>query len=97
MKRDLPKQEEGAPDPVAGGSGSGKRTGSRLVLAASLVAGITVAIFAGATIADFLSDNMGVTSTAVRIGLKVACIAALLPAGFYLVERYFLFRSSRGK
>ncbi len=54
------------------------------------------AFFAGAHISDFLCDVTGVTSNSVRLGVKVASIAIALPAGFYLVERFFLSRSSRG-
>jgi hypothetical protein len=31
----------------------------------------------------------------VRLGAKVLAVAAALPAGFYLVERFFLERSAR--
>jgi len=73
-----------------------RRSGSRLLLAAALVGGVIAAFFAGARISDFLCDLLGVTSTPVRLGVKVASIAVALPAGFYLVERFFLSRSSRG-
>ncbi len=39
-------------------------------------------------------DFFGVASTPVRLGVKVIAMAAALPAGFYLVERAFLGRSS---
>lgn len=97
MERDVPTQKENVPEPVAGRIGGRKRAGSRVLLAASLAAGVVGAIIAGATIADFLSDSMGISGTAARLGLKVAWIAAFLPAGFYLVERYFLSRSSRDR
>jgi hypothetical protein len=83
------------PDPVPGRRDRARRSGSRLLLAVALASGIIGAFFAGAMLADFLCDITGVTSTAVRLGVKVACIAATLPAGFYLVERIFLSRSSR--
>jgi hypothetical protein len=84
------------PGPIPGRRNGTRRTGSRLLLAAALAAGVIGAFFAGAMLADFLCDIAGVTSTNVRMGVKVACIAASLPAGFYLVERIFLSRSSRG-
>lgn len=95
-EREVPPRRHGVPDPVPGRRDRRKRTGSRLLLALSLSAGIIAAFIAGAMIADFLSDLAGVTSTWVRLGVKVACIAAFLPVGFYLVERVFLSRSSRG-
>ncbi|MGB3400084.1 MAG: hypothetical protein WBA34_07925 [Candidatus Deferrimicrobiaceae bacterium] len=73
-----------------------RRTGSRLLLAVALAGGVIAAFFAGAHISDFLCDIAGVTYTTVRLGVKVASIAVALPAGFYLVERFFLSRSSRG-
>jgi hypothetical protein len=39
-------------------------------------------------------DLLGVASPPVRLGVKVIAVAAALPAGFYLVERAFLARSS---
>lgn len=92
--RKVPPRQQEAPDPVPGRRDSGKRTGSRFLLAASLAAGIIGAFIAGAMIADFFCDIAGVTSTSVRLGVKVACIAASLPVGFYLVERCFLSRST---
>jgi hypothetical protein len=72
-----------------------KRPGSRLALAAALLAGTLVSMYAGARLADFLLDLFGVASTPVRLGAKVLAVAAALPAGFYLVERFFLERSAR--
>lgn len=72
-----------------------KRPGSRLLLAAALLAGTLASMYAGARIADLLLDLFGVASTPVRLGVKVLAVAALLPAGFYLVERFFLERSLR--
>ena len=88
-----PKED---PGPIPGRRNRTRRTGSRLLLAAALAGGVIGAFFAGAMLADVLCDIAGVTSTAARLGVKVACIAASLPAGFYLVERFFLSRSSRG-
>lgn len=81
--------------PVPGRRDGGKRIGSRLLLAASLACGIIGAFFAGAAIADWLCDILGLSRESVCLGVKVACIAAALPAGFYLVERLFLSRTSR--
>ena len=94
-EREMPICPQEVPDPVPGRRDRARRSGSRLLLAAALVAGVGGAFFAGAMIADVLCDIAGVTSTAVRLGVKVACIAASLPAGFYLVERCFLSRSTR--
>ena len=52
-------------------------------------------MYAGARLADFLLDLFGVVSTPVRLGAKVVAVAAALPAGYYLVERFFLERSAR--
>jgi hypothetical protein len=84
------------PEPIPGGRDGTRRTGSRILLAAALAGGVVAAIIAGAIISDFLCDVAGVTSANVRLGVKVASVAVALPAGFYLVERYFLSRSSRG-
>jgi hypothetical protein len=92
----MPTRPQEVPDPVPGRRDRARRSGSRLLLAVALAAGVIGAFFAGAMLADFLCDITGVTSTVVRLGVKVACIAASLPAGFYLVERFFLSRSSRG-
>jgi hypothetical protein len=73
-----------------------RRTGSRFLLAVALAGCVIGALFAGARISDFICDVAGITSTSVRLGGKVAVIAILLPAWFYLVERLFLSRSSRG-
>ncbi|MFA6147709.1 MAG: hypothetical protein WC899_05820 [bacterium] len=74
--------------------GRRKRPGSRLLLAIALFAGTLASVCAGAWLADFALDLLGVTSTQVRLGVKVIAMAAALPAGFYLVERAFLARSS---
>lgn len=73
-----------------------RRTGSRILLAVALAGGGIAAFIAGACISEFLCDIAGVTSTNVRLGVKVASIAVAIPAGFYMVERVFLSRSSRG-
>ena len=53
-----------------------------------------MSISAGAILAEFVLDLLGVSSPPVRLGVKVIAMAAALPAGFYLVERAFLARSS---
>jgi len=50
---------------------------------------------AGALAGDLAARLLGVASLPVRMTIKVACIAAALPAGFYLVERFFLRRAAR--
>lgn len=75
----------------------GKRTGSRLLLGISLFVGILASMFGGALLADFALDLLGVTSPPIRLGAKVVAVAAALPAGFYLVERAFLARSTSRK
>jgi len=71
-----------------------KRPGSRLLLGIALFAGTLVSMCGGALLADFALDLLGVASPPVRLGVKVIAMAAALPAGFYLVERAFLARSS---
>jgi hypothetical protein len=88
-----PREE---PHPVPARPDRKRRTGSRFLLAVALAGCVIGAVFAGARISDFLCDIAGITSTWVRLGGKVAVIAILLPAWFYLVERLFLSRSSRG-
>jgi len=68
--------------------------GNRLLLGIALVFGTMASICAGALLADFALDLLGVASLAVRLGVKTAAMASALPAGFYLVERSFLARSS---
>ncbi|HEX9849543.1 hypothetical protein [Candidatus Deferrimicrobium sp.] len=75
----------------------GKRHGSRLLLGIALFAGTLASICGGALLADFALDLLGVASPPVRLGVKAITIAAALPAGFYLVERAFLARSSPGR
>jgi hypothetical protein len=71
-----------------------KRPGSRVLLGIALFAGILASMCGGALLADFALDLLGVASPPVRLGVKVIAMAAALPAGFYLVERAFLTRSS---
>ena len=71
-----------------------KRPGSRLLLGIALFAGTLASMCGGALLADFALDLLGVASPTVRLGVKVITMAAALPAGFYLVERAFLARSS---
>ena len=71
-----------------------KRPGSRVLLGIALFAGTLMSICGGALLADFALDLLGVASPTVRLGVKVIAMAAALPAGFYLVERAFLARSS---
>jgi hypothetical protein len=70
------------------------RPGSRLLLGIALFAGTLLSMCGGALLADFALDLLGVASPPVRLGVKVIAMAAALPAGFYLVERAFLARSS---
>jgi len=71
-----------------------RRPGSRLLLGIALIAGTLASIYGGALLADFVLDLLGVASPPVRLGVKVVAMAVALPAGFYLVERAFLERSS---
>lgn len=70
------------------------RPGSRLLLGIALFAGILASMFVGALFADFALDLLGVASPTVRLVMKAIAMAAALPAGFYIVERAFLARSS---
>ena len=71
-----------------------KRPGSRLLLGIALFAGIVASMSGGALFADYALDFLGVASPTVRLAMKVIAVAAALPAGFYIVERAFLGRSS---
>jgi len=71
-----------------------KRPGSRVLLGIALFAGTLASVCGGGLLADFALDLLGVGSPMVRLGVKVLSMAAALPAGFYLVERAFLARSS---
>ena len=70
------------------------RPGSRVLLGIALFAGTLLSMCGGGLLADFALDLLGVASPPVRIGVKAIAMAAALPAGFYLVERAFLARSS---
>jgi hypothetical protein len=70
------------------------RPGSRVLLGIALFAGTLVSMCGGGLLADFALDLLGVASPPVRLVVKVIAMAAALPAGFYLVERAFLARSS---
>jgi hypothetical protein len=96
MERKAPPHPRREPDLTPPRRERKRRAGSRFLLAAALVGGVIGAFYVGAGISDVLCDLLGVTSTAVRLGAKVAIIAVAIPAGFYLVERFFLSRSSRG-
>ena len=74
-----------------------KRPGSRLLLGIALVFGTLGSVYAGALLADFALDLLGIASPPVRLGVKVIAMAVALPAGFYLVERAFLARSTSRK
>jgi hypothetical protein len=93
---DVPRDPRENPAHLPGDPEKKRRSGSRLLLAAALAGGVIAAFFAGARFSDFLCDALGVTSTPVRLGLKVGSIAAAIPAGFYLVERFFLNRANHG-
>ena len=70
------------------------RRGSRVLLGIALFAGTLMSMCGGALLADFALNLLGVASPPIRLGVKVIAMAAALPAGFYLVERFFLARSS---
>lgn len=75
--------------------GRTKRPGSRLLLALALAGVAFAALYGGARLGGLIADALGVVSTPVRLLLEVLLMAASLPAGFYLVERFFLERASR--
>ncbi len=77
--------------------GKRKRPGSRPLLAVALAAAALGGLFAGAHAADLISDWIGIASVPVRLVLKVACVAVAIPGAFYVVERGFLSRSTRGE
>ena len=72
----------------------GGRPGSRVLLGIALFAGTLMSMCGGALLADFAMDLLGVASPPARLGVKAIAMAAALPAGFYIVERAFLARSS---
>lgn len=84
----LPRNEDGNPCRQ-------KRPGSRLLLSAALLGGIAAALFIGASVPEIVAGLAGVASRTLRLILKVVGVIVALPVGFYLVEKYFLDRSSR--
>ena len=76
-------------------AGRTKRPGSRLLLALALAAVAFAALYGGARLGDLIADTLGIASIPVRLVVKVVFVAAALPAGFYLVERFFLERATR--
>jgi len=77
--------------------GRTKRPGSRLLLALALAAVAFAALYGGARLGDLIADAFGIAAIPVRLVIKVMLMAAALPAGFYLVERFFLERATRRK
>jgi uncharacterized membrane protein len=75
--------------------GRQKRPGSRLLLSAALLGGIAAALFIGASVPEIVAGLAGVASRTLRLVLKVVGVIVALPVAFFLVERYFLKRSSR--
>ena len=84
----LPSDDDGNP-------GRRKRPGSRLLLSAALLGGIAAALVIGASVPEIIAGLAGVASRTLRLVLKVVGVIVALPVGFYLVERFFLKRSSR--
>lgn len=80
-----------------GKHGTGKRPGSRLLLAAALLAAVLAAFSIGSQLPEVLSGLLRIDSNAVRLALKVIAVVVALPAMFYLVEKLFLNRTSRRK
>jgi hypothetical protein len=72
-----------------------KRPGSRLLFGLALFAGTLGTMCAAALLADAVMDLLGVASGPVRLAGETVSLAAAVPAGFLLVERAFLARSSR--
>jgi len=72
-----------------GKPGTGKRPGSRLLMAAALLAGIIAAFSVGVLVPEILAGLLGIDSNTVRLALKVVAVAFALPVMFYLVERFF--------
>ena len=75
--------------------GRQKRPCSRLLLSAALLGGIAAALVIGASVPEIIAGFAGVASRTLRLVLKVVGVIVALPVGFYLVEKYFLDRSSR--
>lgn len=80
-----------------GTRGTGKRPGSRLLLAAGLLAAVLAAFTIGSRLPEALSGLLSIESNAVRLALKVIAAVVALPAMFFLVERFFLERARRRK
>ncbi|HEY7528856.1 MAG TPA: hypothetical protein VH660_06860 [Candidatus Deferrimicrobiaceae bacterium] len=72
-----------------------KRPGSRLLFGWALLGGIAAAVFLGASIPEIVAGLAGVASRTLRLILKVVGVVVALPVAFYLVEKYFLQKSSR--
>ncbi len=76
-------------------AGRTKRPGSRLLLVLALAGAAFAALYGGSRAGDLIADALGVAAVPARLALKVLLMAAALPAGFYLVERFFLERAAR--
>ena len=76
-------------------AGPTKRPGSRLLLALALACSAVAALYGGARVGDAIAGALGIASVPVRLLVKVLLMAAALPAGFYLVERFFLEKAAR--
>jgi hypothetical protein len=76
--------------------GARKRQGSRLLLGWALVCGIAAAVFVGASVPEMVAGAAGIASRTLRLILKVAGVVVALPVAFYIVEKFFLDRSTRG-
>jgi hypothetical protein len=72
-----------------------RRKGSRPLLALALLGGIFATLYVGAHAADAVTTLLGISSPTVALIIKVLAMAVALPAGFYIVERLFLKRTSR--
>jgi hypothetical protein len=72
-----------------------KRKGSRPLLAIALLGAVFASLYVGARAADAVTAFFGISSPTVALIIKVIAMAVALPAGFYIVERLFLKRTSR--
>lgn len=94
MENGLPSPNEHDPGP--GGRGTRKRReGSKLLLAAALVAAVVAAFLAGGFVAGAVVELLGISSVPARLAVKLLAVVVAMPAAFYLVERFFLKRTSR--